>query len=287
MTTMNPADTSTWLPLDGLAPGFDANKAPHTTALSGREINVTAPNGTRIAHRFADDEVTWTYSPGEGDPTAPATDTDAYEAIEVDDDLFYVQFHHRYLPNEAVSLVIDLRAGRVLSIISEILPQAEQGRTRVQHHFGTATIDGIEPTGVEPQPTTALIGRRVEWVYSEIHAYEHVYLSERWYTWQCLAGPERGLADTDENSVWEIRPGIYMFAWREKVIPCASITVADHRDINKIRSHGVLFGLDETGEVPTHFTFGAWGRLISVTHHAPELEPAYFGAQGAGEKATA
>ena len=189
MTTMNPADTSTWLPLDGLAPGFDANKAPHTTALSGREINLTAPNGTRIAHRFADDEVTWTYAPGEGDPTAPATDTDAYEAVEVDEDLFYVQFHHRYLPNEAVSLVIDLRAGRVLSIISEILPTLEPGRTRVVHHFGTATIDGAEASGAEAHPTTALIGRRVEWVYSTEHAYEHVYLSERWYSWQCLAGP--------------------------------------------------------------------------------------------------
>ena len=205
------------------------------------------------------------------------------EAIEVDDDLFYVQFHHDYKPNEAVSLVIDLRAGRVLSIISEILPAAEKGRTRVQHHFGTATIDGVEATGSDFAPTTALIGRRVEWVYSPVHAYEHVYLSERWYTWQCLAGPERGLADTDENSVWEVRPGIFVFAWREKVIPCASVTIADHRDVSRIRSHGVLFGLDESGEVPTHFTFGAWGRLISVTHHAPELEPASFGTSDVEE----
>jgi hypothetical protein len=41
-----------------------------------------------------------------------------------------------------------------------------------------------------------------------------------WYSWQCLAGPERGLADTDEVSVWELRPGIYVFAWRKKVVPC-------------------------------------------------------------------
>ena len=26
--TVNLSDTSTWLPLDGLAPGFDASKAP-------------------------------------------------------------------------------------------------------------------------------------------------------------------------------------------------------------------------------------------------------------------
>ena len=92
--------------------------------------------------------------------------------------------------------------------IRDSLPADEKGRTRVQHPFGTATIDGAVPSGDEPHPTTALIGRRVEWVYSTEHAYEHVYLSERWYTWQGLAGPERGLADTDDNSVWEIRPGI-------------------------------------------------------------------------------
>ncbi len=277
MTTLNPADTSTWLPLEGLAPGFDANKAPHSTALSGREIAVVDARGTRIVHRFDDSTVAWEYQPGAEDPTEAASDTDDYEAFEVDDELYFVQFHHRYLPNEAVSLVLDLRHGRSLAVISEILPAPAQGRTRVQHHFAPGTIEGADVTGAEAAPTTTLIGRRVEWVYSEEHAYEHVYLSPRWYSWQCLAGPERGLADTDENSVWEVRPGIYVFAWREKVIPCASVTIADHRDVNAIRSHGVLFGLDETGEVPTHFTFGAHGRLLSTTHHTPALEPATFG----------
>ncbi|CAN7396624.1 MULTISPECIES: molybdenum cofactor biosynthesis F family protein [Microbacterium] len=277
MTTLNPADTSTWLPLEGLAPGFDANKAPHSTALSGREITVVDARGTRIVHRFADAAVTWEYQPGAEDATEAASDTDDYEAFEVDADLYFVQFHHRYLPNEAVSLILDLRHGRALAVISEILAAPEKGRTRVQHHFAPGVIEGAEVSGAEAAPTTTLIGRRVEWVYSTEHAYEHVYLSPRWYSWQCLAGPERGLADTDENSVWEVRPGIYVFAWREKVIPCASVTIADHRDVNAIRSHGVLFGLDESGEVPTHFTFGAHGRLLSTTLHTPELEPATFG----------
>ena len=276
MTTVNPADTSTWLPLEGLAPGFDANKAAHSTALSGREITVLDGRGTRIVHRFADTTVTWDYMPGAEDPTEAATDTDDYEAFEVDEDLYFVQFHHNYLPHEAVSLVLDLRHGRALAVISGILSAPERGRTRVQHIFAPSIIEGMEVTGTEAAPTRSLIGRRVEWVYSSEHAYEHVYLSSRWYTWQCLAGPERGLADTDENSVWEVRPGIVVFAWREKVIPCGSVTIAAHRDQSAIRSHGVLFGLDETGEVPTHFTLGAHGRLISVSHHAPGLEPAAF-----------
>ena len=54
----------------------------------------------------------------------------------------------------------------------------------------------------------------------------------------------------------------------------AAVTVADHRDLRDMRSHGVLFGLDETGQTPTHFTFGAFGRLLSNTIHPAELDPA-------------
>jgi len=271
-TATNLSDTSTWLPLDGLAPGFDANKAPHSLDLVGREVAVVDERGTRIVHRFNEHTVDWEYQPGAGDPTEAAAKTDAYEAVKVDEELYYVQFHHEYLPNEAVTLVLDFRSGHALAVISLILPEAEAGKTRVQQIFVPSQIEGIELTGEAPAPTTTLIGRRVQWVYSPVHAYEHLYLSPQWYTWQCLAGPERGLADTDENSVWQIRPGIYVFAWREKVIPCASVTIADHRDARAIRSHGVLFGLDESGEVPTHFTFGAHGRLISVTVHPDEYD---------------
>jgi hypothetical protein len=271
-TATNLSDTSTWLPLDGLAPGFDANKAPHSLDLVGREVAVVDERGTRIVHRFNEHTVDWEYQPGAGDPTEAAAKTDAYEAVKVDEELYYVQFHHEYLPNEAVTLVLDFRSGHALAVISVILPEPEAGKTRVQQIFVPSQIEGIELSGEAPAPTTTLIGRRVQWVYSPVHAYEHIYLSPQWYTWQCLAGPERGLADTDENSVWQIRPGIYVFAWREKVIPCASVTIADHRDARAIRSHGVLFGLDESGEVPTHFTFGAHGRLISVTVHPDEYD---------------
>jgi hypothetical protein len=267
-------DTSTWLPLDELAPGFDANKAQHSLDLAGREVAVVDERGTRIVHRFGEHTVAWEYQPGVGDPTQAAAKSDDYEAFLVDDELYFVQFHHEYLPNEAISLVLDFRGGRALTVVSVILTEPTPSTTRVQHVFVPSRIEGVDATGSAPAPTTTLIGRRVQWVYSDKHVYEHIYLSPQWYTWQCLAGPERGLADTDENSVWQVRPGIYVFAWREKVIPCGSVTIADHRDAREIRSHGVLFGLDESGAVPTHFTFGAHGRLISTTVHPAEFDPA-------------
>lgn len=244
---MTLSDTSTWLPLDGLAPGFDANKAPAVDDLRGREFVLRDDNG----------------------PLRTWTGTDADETFLVDDDLYYVQV--RPADREAVSLFLDLRDGRALVVTTTI---GDHGTPRVTQEFRPATIDGYDVRGEAMAPSTALIGRRVLWVYSAEHAYEHVYLSPHWYTWQCLAGPERGLADTDENTVYRLRPGIHVFAWREKVIPCASVTVADHRDARALRSHGVLFGLDATGERPTHFTFGAHGRLLSTTVHPGPYDPA-------------
>ena len=272
MTEINLSDTTTWLPLDGLAPGFDASKAEPSDALVGRTITLVDDRGTRISHTFGPGTVSWDYAPGAGDPIEAAAHTDACEVVEVDDDLFYAQFHHQYKPEEAVSLILDLRSGHALAIISD-LGTASTGRTAVQHAFVPSRIEGVEVSGDAPAPTTELIGRRVLWVYSSVHAYEHVYLSPHWYTWQCLAGPEQGLADTDENTVWRIRPGIYVFAWREKVIPCGSITIADHRDQRALRSHGVLFGEAEDGGT-SHFTFGAHGRLLSNTVHPAEYDPA-------------
>ncbi|MEV6824615.1 MoaF C-terminal domain-containing protein [Amycolatopsis sp. NPDC051102] len=248
---MTLSDTSTWLPLDGLAPGFDANKAPAVDDLQGRSFVLRADDG--------------------GPDRVTGTDIAAGETFLVDDDLYYVQRHPSPDSREAVSLFLDLRDGRALVVTTTI---GDHGTPRVTQEFRPATIEGFAVRGEPMAPSTALIGRRVLWVYSREHAYEHVYLSPHWYTWQCLAGPERGLADTDENTVYRIRPGIHVFAWREKVIPCASVTVADHRDARRLRSHGVLFGLDATGEHPTHFTFGAYGRLLSTTLHPAGFDPA-------------
>lgn len=215
------ADTANWLPLNGLEPGFDANKAEPSTALADREVVVTDDRGTRITHRFGAGTVGWDYVPGATDPLPAATGKDHYEAFDVAEGLVYAQFHHTHEPAEAVSLFLDFTTGHTLSVITTIAGP-EPGRTRVRQAFVPGHLDGTPVSGPAPAPTTALIGRRALWVYSEEHAYEHVYLSPQWYTWQCLAGPERGLADTDENTVYQLRPGIYVFTWREKVIPCAA-----------------------------------------------------------------
>lgn len=262
--SLNLLDTSNWLPLDGLAPGFDANKAPTVRDLAGSHFTVQGDGGP-MTFSFDDEDVDWA--------AAGQSGTSGYEAFLVAGQLYYAQWHSTTDTGLAVSLILDLAAGRALYIGAR-LGKAAPGATAVEHDFRPGTLQGFATSGDAIAESTGLIGRRVEWVYSPIHAYEHVYLSPTWYTWQCLAGPERGLADTDSNTVFQVRPGIFVFTWREKVIPCGSVTIADHRDIGAIRSHGSLFGWDEAGTEPVHFTFGAHGRLVSVSHHSPELNPA-------------
>ncbi|WP_084211284.1 MoaF C-terminal domain-containing protein [Pseudonocardia acaciae] len=264
--------TSSRLMLDGLAPGFDYNKAEPSAALVGRTVVLVDDRGTRIIHNFDTRTVRWTYLPGVGDEIPESSGEDPYEAFGVAEGLVYAQFHHVHLPFEAVSLVLDFVSGRALSVIN-VVREPEPGRTRVRQVFVSSSIEGIETTVLAPALSTALVGRRVLWEYSPEQAYEHVHLSPNRFSWQCLAGPEEGLADTDECTSYELRPGIFVFAWREKVIPCASVTVADHRDIHSLRAHGVLFGLDRSGTEPIHFTFGTVGKLLSNTVYPTEFDP--------------
>lgn len=261
------SDTAGWLPLDGLAPGFDANRAECSDSLAGSEVVLQdADQSTRYG--FAADRVIV----GDG----ASETTYRYEAYQVADGLSYLQLTGEAgqpsIGSQAISVFLDLTAGRALTVVSEIGEPAD--RPRVTQRFRSATIAGRTPSGIAPATTRSLIGRRVLWEYSTAHAYEHVYLSEYWYSWQCLAGPERGLADTDACSSYQLRPGIYVFSWREKVIPCAAVTVADHRDARNLRSHGMLFGLDGSAAKPMLFTFGAYGRLLSTTMHPDHLDPA-------------
>jgi hypothetical protein len=267
MSAPNLSDTSTWLPLDGLAPGFDENKAELTTDIDGYSFISMRSDGREIDHHFTATTLSLSVVGGDG----PDREVN-YEAFTVADGLYYVQFQDAAKSSEAVSFFLDQTNGVGL-VVNTIIGEASAGVTAVTQKFTTFTIGGHENPGSVPSPTDELIGRRVYWRYSRAHAYEHVYLSPQWYTWHCLAGPERGLADTEEHTTYKLRPDIYVFCWREKVIPCASVTVADHRDFENLRSHGVLFGLDESGENTVHFTFGSHGKVLSISTYPEDLDP--------------
>ncbi|MFC4946583.1 MoaF C-terminal domain-containing protein [Pseudonocardia sp. GCM10023141] len=254
--------TRTGPPRDQGVPGFDGDTAVRSSSMPGREIVFTNSHRSRVSHRFDTTAVAWSYEPGAGDPHPVASGRSDYDAFDVAAGLVYTQFHHRDdVPNTAISLVLDFDAGHSLAVVSTIIDPTE-GRTRVQHTFIPGRIEGLQTRGSEPAPTTALLGRRVVWTCGDERRYEHLYRDPHTYRWHCLAGPEAGHGDTDECTTYAMRPGISVLATREKVIPRASVTIADHRDSTALRSYGAVFGPAAAGAPPEHFTFGGVGELV-------------------------
>jgi hypothetical protein len=123
-----------------------------------------------------------------------------------------------------------------------------------------------EPKGPPHGRSRELTGRRIRYTYGDGGIYEHVYLTENLFTWHCQAGPEKGLADTDACDCYAIRSDVYLFSWREKIIPTLGVVLVN---TGRMRSNGYLTGIDtHTGEV-SYFPIGARGELLNVTEMLP------------------
>ncbi len=110
-----------------------------------------------------------------------------------------------------------------------------------------------------------MVGKRVKYVYGPSETYEHIYLSEKLYTWQCLAGIERGLADTDRSHSFKLADSLYLFVWRERVVPTLGVVVVDWRDMKSV---GKLFGYEgsDFGAV-TNAPIASVATLLNVTEY--------------------
>jgi hypothetical protein len=123
-------------------------------------------------------------------------------------------------------------------------------------------VEGAHPH----RPTDDLVGKRVQYVYSQTEVYEHIYLNQHLYTWQCLRGAEQGLADTDRCHHRLIADDLYLFVWREKVIPTLGVVLVD---LSAMRSNGMLFGYegDDFGALSTT-PISSRATLLNVTTYA-------------------
>ncbi|SPX56212.1 MoaF protein [Klebsiella pneumoniae] len=65
--------------------------------------------------------------------------------------------------------------------------------------------------GPLPGFTTALVGMRNQYTYSPTERYEHIYLNDNFYAWQCLDGVEKGLADVDRCHYVQVAEDLYLF----------------------------------------------------------------------------
>lgn len=178
----------------------------------------------------------------------------------------------------SMTAVLDTDAGLV-TLVEGALPtdavRAESAYARVQR--------GDEPTGVTVQirhgrvagstaplhaPTTELVGLRNRYTYSPNEAYEHIYLTPDLYTWHCLQGVEKGLADTDRCHHVALRDRLTLFVWREKIVPTLGLILVD---LERMKTDGKIFGNDGFDTTTfVNFPVGARAEVLNTTDHAAD-----------------
>ncbi len=250
-----------WKAMNDFAAGIDTNRLPQTAELAGRQISFTDAEGS-IALRFESaDSVRWSSA---GEPARTAW----YEAVRIRPDVYFLTLSAPDEPLAADVVALHMGLGRTLRIRSRIADAATPGRPRVDQRFLPGTIDGAAPDGIEAAPTRDLIGSRALYRYSPNHLYEHVYLSSERYAWQCLVGEQRGHGDVDLASTWKLADDLYVFTFREFIIPVAATWLYD---LAAARTTGTFLGLGSDGSVQLSPGGGEIIQLGRVSY--PDAQP--------------
>jgi hypothetical protein len=273
--TTNSNTPSEWIPVGALGDAFlpDNNCLPPVLDLAGKKLRLYFENGWIIDHEFASgDRLDRRMIEGESDSRQGK---ELYVATRPRENIYFVDFIKSGERATSVSLVLDLKRATFIALIGELptadesmipfLTRIAQGKelTSVRLTVLRGGIDApVDDGGQLVEPTSDLLGRRVEYTYSPHERYEHIYLNERFYTWRCIEGSEKGLTDTDACHYFKIDENLYLFAWREKIVPTLGIVMVD---LNALKTTGKIVGYESNdfGKL-RNFTVGARARVISV-----------------------
>jgi hypothetical protein len=269
--------SSNWISVGALGAAFerDPHLMPESTGLAGRTLVLHFENAWVIEHRFVSATLVKRTVRDKGVGGEPPLEgAVTYAATEVRPGIYFVSCVEPGRRATTSTLLLDVSAG-ICTLVLGQLPAALDTRksflerihareelTGVGATFLRGTIDvPYLQTSPRHEATTDLIGKRVEYTYSPTERYEHIYLNERYYTWHCLAGSEQGLADTDRCHYLKLADRLYLFVWREKIVPTLGIVAVDFR---QMKTTGRILGYREFdfGSV-THFSVGARARVVS------------------------
>lgn len=235
-----------------LAKGISENLLTESKALSDKTLLFSFENGSETRISFTNmHDLTWEIIKG---PDKGSSGQESYRATNIRENICFVDYVSRTHRATSVSMVIDLKT-KVATWVVGALPDKAQTKqdafsraseglelTTVSADFHRAAVDSpFSPDGPYHAPTAEMVGKRYQYVYSNSETYEHIYLNENLYTWHCLAGIEKGLADTDRCHYYKIEDNLYLFVWREKIIPTLGVVLLDW---HQKRSSGKLFGYE-------------------------------------------
>lgn len=269
---------SDWITVGALAEGFapQAYILPNLAELDGKGFKLHFENGWEIDHRFDAEQVHWVAADGHSSGSAP------YRATSVRPGIYLVDFlKHEGTQAWSISLVLDTHSHAFTAVIATLPTAADSSEslysralagkelTGVQASFLHGSLDRPWQSGACPHaPSSDLVGVRNRYRYSPTEVYEHIYLNDQYYSWQCLKGVEQGLCDTDRCHYYKIADALYLFVWREKIVPTLGLVMID---LQQHRSDGKIFGYAGDGaEALSNFAVSSYCDLLNRTEHGDD-----------------
>jgi hypothetical protein len=266
-----------WEEVEKIKDSLGENKLPATDQLAGQGFTFYFLNDGLVMHYEISGKHTLTWNTLHG-LNAGESGEEHYEAVCVAPGIFLITYSKREDPLVSVSIAMDLESGRATFLIGS-MPKLEDTYTdliarmkqdldlspvKVKFLHANVNPDSTDKPVIPHERTSDLVGKRIKYTYGDEGVYEHIYLSELFFTWHCLSGPEKGLADTERCDYISISPEVYLFSWREKTVPTLGVVLVN---VNEMHSNGMLFGIDtDTGE-PIHFNVGAKCQLLNITSY--------------------
>jgi len=268
------SEPSAWISVGELCTALQrgAYRLRTVEPLLGRTLALHLESQTILDFTFeANSRLTWTARKGSlgiENGTAP------YEATEIRPGIVFVDFVPARERATAVSLILDLSKGICTALVAR-LPTAEEARTplseRLEHNSELTGVTATFLAGAIGRSFTAatrrhaltrdMLGSLIEYAYSPSECYQHVYLNENFYSWHCLKGAEKGLADTDRCSYRQLSDRLYLFTWREKIVPTLGVVIVD---LEQMKTTGKIFGYrDFRFDAVSNFAIGARARIVS------------------------
>lgn len=268
---------SNWLQVGELTDGFGGHELQPSTALAGSRHQLTFDDGSQAELAFgAAGAIVCTPRGPDGAAAFLGKGAADCAVTSLRPEVFFVDFLPTAQRRNSVSLVLDVASGVVSAVLGTLPTREETQRslfsravaaeelTPVVARVHAASLTAERPgPGRRHEPTTDLVGRRIMYDYGSRDMYEHVYLNERFYTWHCLRGPERGLADTDRCYYHKVGEDLYLFVWLEKIVPTLGTVLVD---VKALRTTGKIFGYrtSDFGEV-SNARVGARAKVLNVT----------------------
>lgn len=252
---------SEWPNAEAWTDGFDEYLMPQSDELANKTVLLVFEDDARVLHTFHDASfLTWQVrEQGQLFKNGATSGTPGYKAFQVRPDIFLIDF---YKPEheEEVTLVLNFATGQAICTISGFYGRIGERRTKTT--FLNAHIDSHH--NVKPfEQTSALVGKHILYRYTPRDCYEHVYLNRGTFTWHCVDGAEKGLADTEQTKVLALGEELYLLFWTETVMPIESVVVVD---LKQMRSTGRFFCWDPKSQRMVHKVFGSYATILAESN---------------------